>query len=210
MKLSLLGRGAETILVGLLLTGCSSVASLPIQEVKGSARIKEALDRIKADANLANPPRRQYVFHQADVNDYWVDWIERESPRGVKSLSVVFESDKLLVVNLILDPKQLGDLKDVPEAVLLAAVLGGDQNLELSGKLEASAGMGTFRDVSVRLNRVPVPIALASSILRVAGSQFASLLDPDGSFELPWGIESIEISSGQVSVVSGPASHERS
>ncbi len=206
VRVRLLVRSTETVLLGLLLASCNGVAGVaPTQEVKGAARIQEALDRIKAEAKLANPPRRRYVFQEADVNDYWLDWIQRESPRGVTSLRVVFEADNRFGVDLILDLAQWGDVEDVPEAALLAGVLGNEQNLEVSGTLETSDGRGSCRNVSVRLNRIPVPLALASSVLRVLGSEFASLLDPDRSLELPWGIESIEISSGQVSMISGAA-----
>ena len=74
------------------------------------------------------------------------------------------------------------------------------QTLEIEGQLNVNNGSGRYQIQQVRFTGLALPIELVSEILVSLGQGLDPPFDPTSPFPMPYGIRSVIVSPGQVTI----------
>lgn len=165
-------------------------------EIK-AARVQSVIDELVAREHDATAPRR-YQISEDELNAYLIRKLRERPPRGVEDVKVQLREGSFLTrLEVDLDKVQ------IPEGAgssLLLAFLSGRQNLEILGRLQGEGGRATYTIEEARLNSYSLPVSIVRSILRSAAKKQDPPFDPTEPFNLPYGIQRLEVRTGKVTV----------
>jgi len=100
------------------------------------------------------------------------------------------------------DLEALGKRKSRGGGMLdLWSYLGGKVPIAVTGTLRAQDGRGRFEMQSAEVGGLPVPKALVQELVSAYTADDGKSISLDSSFDLPAGIQSIDVGRGQLVVV---------
>ena len=188
------------LVVGMLiwmgLTAGSSLYPAQIYQ-SGAEKVRQVLAALSANSQKGHPPRRTYQLSQAEINAYLLDELRHQEENAVKSIMVLLRDGEFVTI-LEIDPDRLPLGGDTTTGGLLGLLFEGKQTLEIEGQLSVNSGSGNYQIQQVRFNGMVLPIELVNEILTSLGRSQNPPLDPTSTFPMPYGIQSVVVSSGQV------------
>jgi hypothetical protein len=202
-----------TILRALLLAA-NALAAAPLPQAT-IPRVESMIRLIKDNKRLPGKFPRTYYreknfsFTEQEVNDYLTHWIDTDAKKikeiSVKSGSVHLLPGHLLEVDVAaqLQPAALEGLKGAPDSLLnrtLRGCLSMNNTVHARVFLTSAKGKMFFRVQDVRLKEVPFPDSWVETILRLVSQNQHPPLDFNKLFDLPNGIEKIEIQPQQLQI----------
>ena len=138
---------------------------------------------------------QRYEIRQDELNAYLAALIRQRSPQAVKGIEMELQQESLrskIDVNLDEIPLQSGAASG-----LFRLLLRGRKTLQIDGILTGSGGTGSFQVQEVWLGSLPLPSSLANALLKSIGEKQDPPFDPTQSFQLAYGIQSVEILPGK-------------
>ena len=192
--------GAIVALLGLLATGETPAADSTVSLVKAQAMV-EKLASLEKRAKLAKPPRKAPMsVSESEINSYLNLTRGGEMPRGLSSVMVRFERDRLMARGM-LDLDQLRGRDQLPEGLDgLLGFLSGKVPVEVTGRLRiVGEGVGTFAIDDARLATFPVPVTVIERLVVWATTSAASPqgFDVHSPFRLPYALRRVRLEPGR-------------
>ena len=195
-----------TLLVCLALIGFSSWESgiLGIEEDEtqlAAARVEQVFQEIANNSEVGEVPSRTYHLTEADLNAFLLQRLSEQPQAGVDSVSLRLSQGKLVALVQV-DMDKLQVETDLTTKLFLA-LLNGKQNLELEGQLQVENGRGQYTLQRTELNDTEVPPAVVSAVLSALGRRHNPPFDPTKPFDLPYGIQAVDIQVGLAVIQTG-------
>lgn len=162
-------------------------------------RVEKVLEEIEADYESGKRNSRTYVVSEADLNAFLAARVQEEQRKGVEGIQVRL-GNRAFVTELDLNMDELELKDDAMTLALFRSVLSGRRKLEVEGDLTTLDGKGRFEVRAARLNGVSLPPALLTLILSTVGKQLDPPFDPTEPFDLPYGIEEIQVEPRKVTI----------
>ena len=167
-------------------------AAEPRELSKRSADVLQAkIDDIKKtdEAADANRKHSEIDVTEAELESYVVYSLREKIPVQMDSIDVQ------LTPGAVAADTQMTFNSNTTGNPMVDALVGGTHNLFVKGRLSGYQGRGKFDLEEVRVDGIPVPKVLINSLFdRYVKPKYpeADLKEP---FDLPWGIQSIDIQS---------------
>jgi hypothetical protein len=154
------------------------------------------IDAIKKAEPAADTPHapKTVVLHEAELESYVLYELAAEIPAKVDSIHVK------LTPGAISADTQLTFSSNSTGNPIVDALIGGTHNLFIKGALSGSDRTGKFELQEVRIDAIPVPKIFIQTIFNKYVKPKYPDADLSQPFDLPWGIQSVEIESGQARV----------
>lgn len=185
--------------VGLIWMGLTAGSSLYPAQIyqSGSQKVRRVLEELHANAQEGHPPPRTYRLFQAEINAYLLDQLRLQEESAVENISILLRDDGFVTI-ISIDPDRLQLGENTATGRLLGTLLQGKLTLEIEGQISVSNRSGQFQIQQTRFSGMELPIALVNEILISLGQSQDPPFDPTSSFPMPFGIQSIVVSGGQV------------
>ena len=195
-----------TLLICLALIGFSGWESwlLGIEEDEtqlAAARVEQVFHEIENNAASGEVPSRIYHLIEADLNAFLQQKLSEQPQPGVDSVSLRLAQGKLVAL-VQMDMDKLQVETDFTTKLFLA-LLSGKQTLELEGQLQVENGRGQYTLQRTEVNGDEVPASVVSAVLSALGQRHDPPFDPTEPFEMPWGIQAVDIQVGQAAIQTG-------
>lgn len=162
-------------------------------------RVAGILRELKHNHASGNVPTKAYTVTELELNAYLEAQLRKQGRKGVETFSVRLQEDAF-VTSLTIDLDKV-EVKD--EAVtlnLFQMLLEKPATLEVEGQLVAVNNQATFQVIKAQVNQNPLPKSLVRLILRAVGQEQDPPFDPTQPFDLPYGIKTVKIWPGQVTI----------
>lgn len=156
--------------------------------------------KISAILAVENDPARTpsastTTVSEIEMESFVVFWMEEDIPPKVESIDVTVEEGRIrAVTELLFGPDQ------ATGNPLVDAILLGTHRLSVGGSLSGADGRGTFRLQEVRVDGIPVPLSVVDLLVRRFVTPTYPDVDLDAPFDLPWGVDSVELVEGQARI----------
>jgi hypothetical protein len=121
--------------------------------------------------------------------------MEEDIPPKVESIDVTVGTGRIRAVTELFFDEEQATGNPLVDAVLL-----GTHRLALGGMLSGAAGRGTFELEEVRVDGIPVPLAFIDLLVTRFVKPNYPDVDLDAPFDLPWGIETVELVDGHARI----------
>jgi hypothetical protein len=138
-------------------------------------------------------------FSQEEVNSYLALELSPKYHPCLKSLTFIFEEDRLQGVASI-DFDRLGKTSSKVLPKLLSFMLSGVHRLTAIGKLVSGNGKASFRLEQARFDESTLPKALVEEIITAVGRKQNPPFDPLQPSELFDGIQKVDVHAGYLLV----------
>ena len=141
----------------------------------------------KAETDTKNRPPSRVEISEAELESYVMVYLRKDIPVDINSVRVqltpgVIATDAKLTIPNVSTGNPLVD-----------ALVNGTHNIHIGGKLTAARGEGKFDLQSVTVDGIPVPNILIDTLIQKYAKPKYPEVDLKEPFELPWGIEAIDI-----------------
>ena len=178
----------------------AAAAAASRQEADSLARKISLITRRGADA--PRPGVRRTEVTESEVNSWFVFRGRPYLPDGVTEPRVNMLGSGSMRGVATVDLEALGKRKSRGGGMLdLWSYLGGKVPVAVTGTLRAQDGRGRFDVQSAEVGGLPVPKALVQELVSAYTADDGKSISLDSSFELPSGIQSIDVGRGQLVVV---------
>ena len=202
-----MGRRTALSLLGLLLLGAGAWWFLRApSEASGPA---SAANRTPAQAfakklaAIALPPAGsaggQAEFTEAEIDAFLQQEVSRHYPRGVRQIRFRFQQNRLSARALVDFDAMQADSPAARKSLVLA-LLQGEHQVEVSGKLTGENGLGRYDILGIRIGDQEIPRVLIDVLLDHYVLPKYPAAGPNTDFDLPFNIRSIELMPGKVFV----------
>ncbi|MDA2937871.1 hypothetical protein MYX75_06370 [Acidobacteria bacterium AH-259-A15] len=199
------GRRTTLIVFSVLTWVCLAAQSYPDAEPaedSGGEKMERVVRELQDYYAKGSVRARTYQLTEAELNAYLLAQLQLRDRKEVENIAVRLKDGGFITfVEVNMDELDLET--DFLTASLFAALLSGRHTLELEGTLQTENGMGTYRVEQARLDGLPVPAPLVSSILSSLGQKQDPPFDPTQPFPLPYGIQSVTLQSGKLTIKTG-------
>jgi hypothetical protein len=151
---------------------------------------------LAVEPDSTRPPAADTIIaSEIEMESFVVFWMEEDIPPKVESIDVTVGTGRIrAVTELVFDEEQ------ATGNPLVDAVLLGTHRLALGGMLSGAAGRGTFELEEVRVDGIPVPLAFIDLLVTRFVKPNYPDVDLDAPFDLPWGIETVELVDGHARI----------
>jgi hypothetical protein len=156
------------------------------------ARVERVFEELETRSLAGDGAGRTYVLAESDLNAFLKAKLKERGRRDVESL-VVKMSQTTFVTSLTIDFDYDEMRSDSVGAKIFKALLSGKQTIEVEGRLTTEKGKGTYTVERANMNGIPLPPPLVNSILSALGRRQDPPFDPTEPFDLPYGIQTIEV-----------------
>ncbi len=163
----------------------------------GAEKVRHVLEELSENSEGRHPLPRTYSLSQAEINAYLLDELSHQDQRAIEDVSILLR-DGEFVTTIGVDPDRLQLGEDTTAGTLLGLLFEGKQTLEIEGRVSVNNGIGSYQIQQVRFSGVALPRKLVNEILTSLGQSQDPPFDPTSTFPLPYGIQSITVSPGQV------------
>ena len=186
--------GAVVLAAAFVLRSISAqeTAAEPRELSKRSADVLQGkIDDIKKtdEAAEANRKHSEIDVTEAELESYVVYSLREKIPVQMDSIDVQ------LAPGAVAADTQMTFNSNTTGNPMVDALVGGTHNLFVKGRLSGYQGRGKFELEEVRVDGIPVPKVLINSLF----DKYVKPKYPDADlkepFDLPWGIQSIDIQS---------------
>ena len=197
---TLLLTAAAVILLARVSGPLAAAGAASRQEADALARKISQITRRGADA--ARPGVRRTEVTESEVNSWFVFRGRPYLPDGVTEPRVNMLGSGSMRGVATVDLEALGKRKSRGGGMLdLWSYLGGKVPVAVTGTLRAQDGRGRFDVQSAEVGGLPVPKALVQELVSAYTADDGKKVSLDSSFDLPAGIQSIDVGRGQLVVV---------
>src|ERR1051326_188749 len=179
--------------------------SIRAQDTLGTSRVSKhaaeslqtKIDKIKRNEASPDPPRakKEIEVTEAELESYVVFSLRDKIPVQMDSISVQ------LTPGAVGADTQLTFNSSTTGNQILDALVGGTHNLSVRGRLSDADGLGKFDLDEVRVDGIPVPRVLIESLVEKYVKPKYPEVDLKAPFDLPWGIQSIDIGQGKAKII---------
>jgi hypothetical protein len=173
-------------------------AAEPRELSKRSADVLQTkIDDIKKtdEAGVSNRKQSEIEVSEAELESYVVYSLRDKIPVQMDSIDVQ------LTPGAVASETQITFNSNTTGNPMVDALVGGTHNLFVKGRLSGNQGRGKFDLEEVRVDGIPVPKVLIQSLF----DKYVKPKYPDADlkepFDLPWGIDSIDIQSQKARIV---------
>ena len=197
---TLLLTAAAVILLARVSGPLAAAGAASRQEADALARKISQITKRGADA--ARPGVRRTEVTESEVNSWFVFRGRPYLPDGVTEPRVNMLGSGSMRGVATVDLEALGKRKSRGGGMLdLWSYLGGKVPIAVTGTLRAQDGRGRFEMQSAEVGGLPVPKALVQELVSAYTADDGKSISLDSSFDLPAGIQSIDVGRGQLVVV---------
>jgi hypothetical protein len=197
---TLLLTAAAVILLARVSGPLAAAGAASRQEADALARKISQITKRGADA--ARPGVRRTEVTESEVNSWFVFRGRTYLPDGVTEPRVNMLGSGSMRGVATVDLEALGKRKSRGGGMLdLWSYLGGKVPIAVTGTLRAQDGRGRFEMQSAEVGGLPVPKALVQELVSAYTADDGKSISLDSSFDLPAGIQSIDVGRGQLVVV---------
>ncbi|MBI1748935.1 MAG: hypothetical protein HYR55_20470 [Acidobacteria bacterium] len=145
-------------------------------------------------------PSKRYKMSELEINSYISYKMKQQPVKGMKSLVInLFESNQLTATALI-DFDQVKLRNEGMMGTLFKKLMAGDHYLKMNGTLTSGQRKGSFIVSRAEMGGMVIPNSLVLAIIKHVGEKQHPPVDLTQPFELPLGIERVEISAGTLQV----------
>ncbi|MEE8349449.1 MAG: hypothetical protein V3R94_07755 [Acidobacteriota bacterium] len=187
---------AASTLIWIGLTTGSLLYSAQIYQ-SGAEKVRQVLEELSENSQEGQAQPRTYRLSQAEINAYLLDELGQQEQRAVEDVSILLR-DGEFVTTVGIDPDRLQLGENTTAGTLLGLLFEGKQTLEIEGRLSVINGIGSYQIQQVRFSGMALPRELVNEILTSLGRSQDPPFDPTSTFPIPYGIQSIIVSAGQV------------
>ncbi|HSR51964.1 MAG TPA: hypothetical protein VLV83_14130 [Acidobacteriota bacterium] len=156
-------------------------------------KVQQMLDEIQKEEYSQEAGTTRTV-QEDELNAYLAALINQNQPEGLNSARVRLDGSRHFTTWIDVNFDDI-DLEK-SGAGWLSSLLTGTRTVQVEGKLETSEGKGSYTVSEAWLGSIPIPASLANSALKQVGEKQSPPFDPTESFDLPYGIRSIEVMKG--------------
>ena len=194
------------ITVGLLLIVLAAIVVLKTYPVRSAytgsqgaepiaAGLESKINAIKkADADKKRRETTPVEITEAELESYVMVYLRKDIPVQIESVRAQLTPGSIAAdTRLTLPAGTTGN-------ALVDALVSGTHNIFVSGKLVGAKGVGKFDLQSVSVDGIPVPGILIDSLIKKYAKPKYPDVDLKQPFDLPWGIEAIDIGQGKATV----------
>ena len=168
----------------------------PIKEVE------RILGQLVDNSILEEVPKQTYKLSETDLNGYLSFQIKKTKRKGLKNVSVSLkEGGFVTVVEMNMSQIQLKD-KSLT-ASMLSVLLQGAHTLEVEGQLNVQEGIGKYQVQQASLDGIELPASMVEMVLSTLGRQQDPPFDPVEPFPMPYGISTVDVQLGRVTIETG-------
>ena len=173
-----------------------SASSAGAQNMERAAASLEAkINTIKkADADKKRHERARMDITEAELESYVMVYLRKDIPIQIESVRAH------LTPGVVAADTRLTIPAGTTGNTLVDALVTGTHNLLISGKLMTANGEGKFDIQSLSVDGIPVPNILIDALIRKYAKPKYPDVDLKEPFDLPWGIQSIDIGQGKATV----------
>ncbi len=172
------------------------ILAAPAQDPDPKAeKVADIFHQLQVADETGEGKGRRYEISQDELNAYLAAMIRQKPQQGVEGIELELQQEGLrsrIKVNLDEIPLENGAASG-----LFRILLSGRKTLHVDGTLKGSNGTGSFQVREVWLGSIPLPSSLANSLLKSMGEKQDPPFDPTESFQLAYGIQSLEILPGK-------------
>jgi len=172
----------------------SASAGLQVTE-RSAANLESKIDTIKkADADKKRREQARIEISEGELESYVMVYLRKDIPVEIESIRVELTPGAIATdARLTIPSGSTGN-------ALLDALVSGTHTMHIGGKLAGSRGVGKFDLQSVSVDGIPVPNVLIDTLIRKYAKPKYPDVDLKEPFDLPWGIESIDIGQHKATV----------
>ena len=194
------------VAVFLVLVAAVAVGALKYFPAGSSSAIAESSERAasdlqtkidvvkKAEADKNRRQRQKLDVSEAELESYVMLDLKKQIPFPMDSIRVHLTPGFVAADSrLTIPPGSTGN-------ILTDALVGGSHNFYVKGKLTGMNGVGKFDIQDVTVDGIPVPVILVDTLVRKYAKPKHPEVDIRAPFELPWGIDAVEVGQGKGTV----------
>jgi len=162
---------------------------------RAAASLESKINTIKkAGADKKRRERAKMDITEVELESYVMVYLRKDIPIQIESVRVH------LTPGVVTADARLTIPAGTTGNTLLDALVTGTHNLLISGKLTTARGEGKFDLQSLSVDGIPVPNILIDALLRKYAKPKYPDVDLNEPFDLPWGIQSIDVGLGKATV----------
>jgi hypothetical protein len=167
----------------------------PQTSERAAASLQSKIDTIKkANADKKRRELSKLDISEAELESYVMVDLRKDIPVQIESIRVHLTPGTIAAeTKLTIPPGSTGN-------ALVDALVSGTHTLYVKGKLTAAKGEGKFDLQDVTVDGIPVPNILIDTLIRKYAKPRYPDVDLKEPFDLPWGIQAIEIGQGKATV----------
>ena len=163
---------------------------------RAAASLESKINTIKkAGADKKRRERAKMDITEVELESYVMVYLRKDIPVQIESVRVH------LTPGVVAADTRLTIPAGTTGNTLVDALVTGTHNLLVSGKMTTANGEGKFDLQSVNVDGIPVPNILIDALLRKYAKPKYPDVDLNEPFDLPWGIQTIDIGQGKATVV---------
>jgi len=163
---------------------------------RAAASLESKINTIKkAGADKKRRERAKMDITEVELESYVMVYLRKDIPVQIESVRVH------LTPGVVAADTRLTIPAGTTGNTLVDALVTGTHNLLVSGKMTTANGEGKFDLQSVNVDGIPVPNILIDALLRKYAKPKYPDVDLKEPFDLPWGIQTIDIGQGKATVV---------
>jgi hypothetical protein len=178
-------------------------AGYPETPEESAQQLQLKIDAIKQEhtgAEAAPEPAPDESATQIEVSDaelesYVLVYLREKIPADLDSIDVQ------LTPGSVAADTQMTFRTNATGNPLIDAVMGGTHNFFVKGKLSGTERSGQFELEEIRLDGIPVPRVLVETLFEKYVKPTYPEADLKAPFELPWGIDSLNLEEGKATIV---------
>jgi hypothetical protein len=200
MKKAALTAGLVLIVLAVIVVFKSfpvgSASSAGAQSAERSASsLQTKINTIKkANADKKRREQSMLDISEAELESYVMVYLRKDIPVQIESIRVKLTPGVIAAdTRLTIPAGSTGN-------ALVDALVSGTHNMYINGKMTAAKGEGKFDLQSLSIDGIPVPNILIDTLIRKYAKPKYPNVDLKEPFDLPWGIEDIEIGQGKATV----------
>jgi hypothetical protein len=162
---------------------------------RAAASLDSKINTIKkAETDKKRHERSKMDISESELESYVMVYLRKDIPIQIESVRAHLTPGVIAAdTRLAIPPGTTGN-------TLLDALVTGTHNMQISGKLTAAKGEGKFDLQSVAVDGIPVPSILVDALIRKYAKPKYPDVDLNAPFDLPWGIQSIDIGQGKATL----------
>ncbi len=182
--------------------GSPSLTAQPASSAGAAGEVERVLGELVINSVREEVPKRVYRLSETDLNSYLTTKLEKADRKGLESISVRLKQGSFVtVVTVNMDEVQFKEQSLT--ASLLSGLLRGAHTLEVEGQLQVQEGVGKYQVHQASLDGIALPASVMEMVVSTLGRQQDPPLDLAEPFPMPYGISTVDVQPGQLTIETG-------
>ena len=182
--------------------GSPSLTAQPASSAGAAGEVERVLGELVINSVREEVPKRVYRLSETDLNSYLTTKLEKADRKGLESISVRLKQGSFVtVVTVNMDEVQFKEQSLT--ASLLSGLLRGAHTLEVEGQLQVQEGVGKYQVHQASLDGIALPVSVMEMVVSTLGRQQDPPLDLAEPFPMPYGISTVDVQPGQLTIETG-------